>query len=139
MEITKMAFPDMVLSQHQAKIGRELVVIHQPIFHSCCRGRQYKPLCALSGLVFSIFFPFLHVAYTIGLDLLPVEVERISAHAHDKLMNKLESARHEAQVKPAEAEARRNTLHAARAAEQPENIRRAGLLLSSFSCCGWFS
>lgn len=66
-----------------------------------------------------------------------VEVERMKARAHDKLMNKLGAMRHKAEEKRVAAEARRNQ-QAARTAHQGDYIRRTGRVPSSFfcrSCC----
>lgn len=65
-----------------------------------------------------------------------VEVERMRARAHDKVMSKQASAKHKAEDKRAAAEARRNQ-HAARTAQQAENIRRTGRNPSSscWGCC----
>ncbi|KAL5983156.1 hypothetical protein ACLOJK_017238 [Asimina triloba] len=65
--------------------------------------------------------------------LVKVEVERMRARAHDKLMNKLAAARHKAEEKHAAAEAKRNR-QAARTEQQAEYIRRTGRIPSSFSC-----
>ncbi|XP_057420099.1 uncharacterized protein LOC130714221 isoform X2 [Lotus japonicus] len=70
-----------------------------------------------------------------------VEVERIRSKSHDKLMNKLASARHKAEEKRAAAEANRNH-QAAKTEEQAEYIRRTGHVPSSyltFSWCSWCS
>jgi hypothetical protein len=70
-----------------------------------------------------------------------VEVEKMRAHAQDRLMNKLADTRHKAEEKRAVAEAKR-THAAARTAEQAEYIRRTGRIPTTFfscSCWGWCS
>lgn len=74
----------------------------------------------------------------VGAHFSQVEVERMRAHAHDKLMNKLAAAKHKAEEKRALAEARRDQ-QAARTARQAEFIRRTGHIPSSFSCWNWCS
>ncbi|KAJ8769994.1 hypothetical protein K2173_009076 [Erythroxylum novogranatense] len=67
-----------------------------------------------------------------------VEVERMRAEGHDRIMNKLASLRHKAEEKRAAAEAHRNW-HAAKAEQQADYIRKNGRMPYSFSCCGWCS
>ncbi|XP_062113007.1 uncharacterized protein LOC133824155 isoform X2 [Humulus lupulus] len=67
-----------------------------------------------------------------------VEVEKMRGRAHDKLMNKLASARHKAEEKRAAAEAKRNQ-QAAKTEQQAEYIRRTGRIPSLFSCWNWCS
>ncbi|KAL5721569.1 hypothetical protein ACHQM5_005197 [Ranunculus cassubicifolius] len=65
-----------------------------------------------------------------------VEVERMKGKAHEKLMEKLASARHKAEERRAAAEAKRNK-QAAKTEQQAEYIRRTGRLpsFSCFKCC----
>ncbi|KAJ0974278.1 hypothetical protein J5N97_016243 [Dioscorea zingiberensis] len=65
-----------------------------------------------------------------------VDVEKMRARAHDKLMNKLATARLKAEEKRAAAEAKR-TQQAAKTVQQAEYIRRTGRIPSSISCWGW--
>ncbi|XP_072971560.1 uncharacterized protein [Typha angustifolia] len=66
-----------------------------------------------------------------------IEVERMRSDAHDKLMNKLASARQKAEEKRAAAEAKRNQ-QAAKTAKQADYIRRTGRF-PSFSCWNYCS
>ncbi|TYJ49862.1 hypothetical protein E1A91_A01G164800v1 [Gossypium mustelinum] len=66
-----------------------------------------------------------------------VEVERMRGRAHDKLMNKLAAARHKAEEKRAEAEAKRNR-QAAETEQQADYIRRTGRV-PYFRCWSWCS
>ncbi|KAM6567382.1 hypothetical protein CsatA_026510 [Cannabis sativa] len=67
-----------------------------------------------------------------------VEVEKMRGRAHDKLMNKLASARHKAEEKRAAAEAKRSQ-QAAKTEQQAEYIRRTGRVPSLFYCWNWCS
>ncbi|MQL78478.1 hypothetical protein Taro_010915 [Colocasia esculenta] len=67
---------------------------------------------------------------------LEVEVERMRACAHDKLMSKLAATRHKTEAKRAAAELRRNR-EAAKTDQLADYIRRTGRVPSAFSCWGW--
>lgn len=67
-----------------------------------------------------------------------VEVERMRAHAHDALMNKLAAARHKAEEKRAAAEAKRNK-QAAKTEQQADYIKRTGRIPTSCFCWNWCS
>ncbi|XXG60230.1 hypothetical protein AAC387_Pa04g2193 [Persea americana] len=73
-----------------------------------------------------------------GMRKIEVEVERMRAHAHDALMNKLAAARHKAEEKRATAEAKRNK-QAAKTEQQADYIKRTGHIPTSCFCWNWCS
>lgn len=64
-----------------------------------------------------------------------IEIERMSAKAQEKLVNKIAAMRDKAEEKRAAAEAKRDR-EEAKTEEQAEGIRRTGKI-PVWSCCAW--
>lgn len=132
-----------ILSWHSAFLQvflHHLKLISRWTKHNTYVAYSGKPMFtafALGLLPVSIYLWSKFCDTVLHIDL-QVEVERMRASAHEKLMNQLAAVRHKAEEKRATAEAKRNQ-QAARIAQQADYIRRTGRIPSSFSCWSWCS